>query len=224
MKETLIKALVIFRKDALNELRTKEIIASVLVFAILVLLIFSFAFDPSSGTTEIVAPGILWVCFTFAGVLGLNRVFSAERDNSNMDGLKLCPVERSVIYLGKFFSSFVFMLTIEVIITPIFLVLFNLPLFEPELILIIVLATIGFASVGTLFSALSMNTRARDILVPILFLPVVVPVVIGGVESTALALGGRTIGDMSTWLQIIVACDIIYLVASILIFDFVIED
>jgi len=190
----------------------------------LVLVIFSFTFNPSSGTAKLVAPGILWVSFTFSGVLGLNRVFSVERDNSHMEGLKLCPVERSVIYWGKLLSSFIFMLAIEIIITPIFLILFNLPLFMPRLALIIVMATAGFASVGTLFSALAMNTRARDILVPILFLPIVVPVIIAGVEATALTLEGRAWGDMSTWLQIIVACDIIYLVAATLAFDFVIEE
>ena len=100
------KVTIIFWKDAVNELRTKEIIASVIVFALLVLVIFSFAIDPASGTTELVAPGILWVCFTFAGVLGLNRVFSVERDNSRMEGLKLCPVEGSIIYWGNYPITF----------------------------------------------------------------------------------------------------------------------
>ncbi|MFC1926391.1 heme exporter protein CcmB [Chloroflexota bacterium] len=218
------KIFAIFWKDILSEFRAREIIASVLVFAVLVLVIFNFAFDPQEGMMDLVAPAILWVTFTFSGVLGLNRIFSAERKNACLEGLMLCPVERNVIYWGKLASSFIFMLAIEVIVTPIFLILFNLPLFMPRLALIIVLGTLGFASVGTLFSALSMNTRARDILLPILFLPIVVPVIIAGVECTAVILEGRPWGDMSTWLQIMVAFDIIYLVAGTLVFEFVIEE
>ncbi|UCH43146.1 MAG: heme exporter protein CcmB [Dehalococcoidales bacterium] len=224
MKAMWSKVFTIFWKDTVAELRTREIITSVLVFAVLVLVIFSFAFDPEAGTMGLVGPGVLWVSFTFAGVLGLNRIFSVEMENSCLDGLKLCPVERNVIFWGKMVSSFTFMLAVEIIITPIFLVLFNLPLFMPRLFLIVVLATAGFASVGTLFSALSMNTKARDILLPILFLPIVVPVIIAGVEATALALDGKPWGDLSVWLQIIVASDIIYFVVATLVFDFVIEE
>jgi len=218
------KVFTIFWKDTVAELRTKEIITSVLVFAVLVLVIFSFAFDPEAGTMGLVGPGVLWVSFTFAGVLGLNRIFGVEMENSCLEGLKLCPVERNIIFWGKMASSFTFMLAVEIIITPIFLVLFNLPFFMPRLLLIVMLATAGFASVGTLFSALSMNTKARDILLPILFLPIVVPVIIAGVEATALALEGKSWGDMSVWLQIIVASDIIYFVVATLVFDFVIEE
>jgi len=218
------KVFTIFWKDTVAELRTKEIITSVLVFAVLVLVIFSFAFDPEAGTMGLVGPGVLWVSFTFAGVLGLNRIFGVEMENSCLEGLKLCPVERNIIFWGKMASSFTFMLAVEIIITPIFLVLFNLPLFMPRLLLIVVLATAGFAFVGTLFSALSMNTKAREILLPILFLPIVVPVIIAGVEATALALEGKSWGDMSVWLQIIVASDIIYFVVATLVFDFVIEE
>lgn len=224
MKGMWFKVFTIFWKDTVAELRTKEIITSVLVFAVLVLVIFSFAFDPEAGTMGLVGPGVLWVSFTFAGVLGLNRIFGVEMENSCLEGLKLCPVERNIIFWGKMASSFTFMLAVEIIITPIFLVLFNLPFFMPRLLLIVMLATAGFASVGTLFSALSMNTKARDILLPILFLPIVVPVIIAGVEATALALEGKSWGDMSVWLQIIVASDIIYFVVATLVFDFVIEE
>lgn len=136
----------------------------------------------------------------------------------------LCPVERYVIYLGKLAGSFTFMLVVAAIITPIFLVLFNLPLCLPRLALIIVLATVGFTSVGTLFSALSAHTKAREIMLPILFLPVVVPVLIAAVKATGVVLDGGAWSDMSTWLQILVAFDIIFLVVSVLVFEFVIEE
>jgi heme exporter protein B len=216
--------LAIFWKDILTEIRTKEIITSVLVFALLVLVIFNFAFGTGTGTAELVAPGILWVSLTFGGVLGFNRIFIMEKENSCFEGLMLCPVERSVIYWGKLAGSFSFNLAVALVITPIFLILFNFPLFLPRLALIIVLATLGFAAVGTLFSAVAINTRARDMMLPILFLPVVIPVIVAAVKATAAVLAGQPWSGMLTWLQILVAFDIIYLVVSTLVFEFVAEE
>ena len=224
MKETLTAVFAIYWKDILSGLRTKEVITSVLVFGLLVLVIFNFAFEPGSGMRDSVAPGILWVALVFAGVLGLNRTYDPERENACIEGLMLCPVERHVIYWGKLASSFTFMLMVAVVITPIFLALFDLPLFLPRLALIIVLAALGFSSIGSLFSALSAGTKGRDILLPILFLPVVVPVIIAAVEATTVVLDGRPWSDMSTWLQIMIAFDVIFLVISTLVFEFVIEE
>lgn len=214
----------IFWKDLLSELRSKEIATSVLVFALLVLVVFNFAFEPGTDTIGLVAPGILWVAFTFAGVLGLNRTFATEKENSCLEGLMLCPIDRGVIYWGKLLSSFAFMLIVEAITTPIFLVLFNLPIFMPRLGLIIVLATLGFASVGTLFSALAANTKARDIMLPILFFPIVIPVIIAAVETTGPVLAGGFWADISTWMQIMIAFDVIFIVVAALVFEFVIEE
>ena len=224
MSRVLARVIAIFWKDVLTELRTREIIISVLVFSLLVLVIFSFAIDMVTGTTETVAPGILWVALTFGGIIGLNRIFAVEIDNSRLEGLMLCPVDRSVIYWGKLAGSFTFMLAVAIVVTPIFLALFNFPVFLPRLALIIVLALIGFASVGTLFSALAVNTRARDIMLPILFLPVVVPVIVSAVKATGSVLAGEPWADMLTWLQILVAFDVIYLVAATLVFEYVIEE
>jgi heme exporter protein B len=224
LKKVFAKTLAIFWKDILTEFRTKEVITSVLVFALLVLVIFNFAFGTQADTMELVAPGILWVALTFGGVLGLNRIFAVEKENSRLEGLMLCPVDRAVIYWGKLAGSFTFMLAIAIVITPIFLALFNLPLFLPRLLLIIVLATLGFAAVGTLFSALAINTRARDIMLPILFLPVVVPVIVAAVKATIPVLAGDPWADMLTWLQIMIAFDIIYLVIASLVFEFVVEE
>jgi heme exporter protein B len=218
------KILAIFWKDMLTELRTKEVVTSVLVFALLVIVIFNFAFGTRASDIELVAPGILWVALTFGGVLGFNRIFTVEKENSRLEGLMLCPVDRAAIYWGKLVGSFIFMLAVAVVITPIFLVLFNLPLFLPRLALIIVLALIGFAAVGTLFSAVAINTRARDIMLPILFLPVAVPVIVAAVKATSSVLAGRPWGDMLTWLQIMIAFDIIYLVVATLVFEFVVEE
>ena len=173
MKTFLAGVAAVFWKDVRDELRTKEVIVSVLVFSLLVLVIFSFALGTFSAGMELAAPGILWAALAFGGVIGFNRGFSVEKENGRLEGLMLCPVDRTVIYWGKLAGSFAFMLAVAVIVTPIFLALFNLPLFLPKLALIIILAIIGFAAVGTLFSALAVNTRARDIMLPILFLPVV---------------------------------------------------
>jgi heme exporter protein B len=224
MNKALVKIMAIYWKDMLTELRTKEVIVSVLVFALLVLVIFSFAFGTGTGMTELIAPGILWVALTFGGVIGLNRVFTVEKENSRLEGLMLCPVDRAVIYWGKLAGSFTFMLAVAIVVTPIFLALFNLPVFLPRLALIIVLAVLGFAAVGTLFSALAVNTRARDIMLPILFLPVVVPVIVAAVKATASVLESRPWADMLVWLQILIVFDIIYLVAATLVFEFVVEE
>ncbi len=218
------KILAIFWKDILTEFRTKEIVTSVLVFALLVLVIFNFAFGTRADGMELVAPGILWVALTFGGVLGFNRIFAVEKENSRLEGLMLCPVDQAIIYWGKLVGGFTFMLAIAIVITPIFLALFNLPLFLPRLALIILLANIGFASVGTLFSAVAINTRARDVMLPILFLPIVFPVIVAAVKATVPVLAGESWEGILTWLQIIIAFDIIYLVVATLVFEFVVEE
>ena len=224
MNKAFIKIFAIFWKDLLNELRTKEIIVSVLVFVLLVVVIFNFAFDTGIDQSDTVVSGILWVALTFGGVIGLNRTFAVEKENSRLEGLMLCPVDRAVIYWGKLAGIFTFMLVRAVVITPIFLALFNLPIFLPRLALIIILALLGFSAVGTLFSALAVNTRSRDIMLPVLFLPVVVPVIVSAVKATGPVLAGMPWGEISTWLQIMVAFDIIYLVVATLVFEFVVEE
>ena len=224
MNKLFTRILVIFWKDMLTELRTKEVVTSVLVFALLVVVIFNFAFGTKADTMELVAPGILWVALTFGGVLGLNRIFATEKENSRLEGLMLCPVDRAIIYWGKMAGGFTFMLVVAIVITPIFLALFNLPLFLPRLALIIILAIAGFAAVGTLFSAMSINTRARDIMLPILFLPVIAPVIVAAVKATVVVLAEDPWMDMLTWLQIIIAFDVIYLIIATLVFEFVVEE
>ncbi len=211
-------------KDILTEFRTRETVVSVLVFATLIVVIFNFAFDSEENSIGLIAPGVLWVALIFAGVLSLNRTFAIEKETGCIEGLMLCPVSRDILYWGKMIASFLLMLTIEIFVTPMFLILYDLPLFVPELILIIVLTTLGFVSVGTLFSALAMNIRARDIMLPVLFFPVVVPIIISAVEATQVALDGKPFSDMSSWLQIIGAFDAIFLVVSAFTFQYVIEE
>ncbi|MFC2073115.1 heme exporter protein CcmB [Chloroflexota bacterium] len=218
------KVLTITWKDVLSEMRTREIIFSVLVFTLLVIVIFNFAFGASQGTIALVAPGILWVTFAFAGVLSLNRSFIMEKEEGCLEGLMVSPISREAIYVGKMLGSLLFMLIIEAIALPIFAFLFNLAALSPQVITITVLTTIGFVAVGTLFSALAVNTKAREMVLPILFLPIVVPIIIGAVKASGLALSGESWSGLSSWLQIIGAFDVIFLVVSFLIFAFVIEE
>ncbi len=220
----LSKALAIAWKDVLSEMRTKETVSSVLVFTLLVIVTFNFAFSAGQETMNLVAPGILWVTFAFAGVLSLNRAFILEKEESCLEGLMACPVSRETIYVDKLLGSLLFMLIIEAITLPIFALLFNLAVLSPQIITITFLTTVGFVAVGILFSAMAVNTRAREMVLPILFLPIVAPIIIGAVSASGLALAGEDWGSLASWLGIIVAFDVIFLVVSYLIFAFVIEE
>jgi len=217
------KTLAIVWKDITSEMRTKEIATSLIAFALLVIVVVSFTLEPGENTSPIAA-GILWVAFTFAGVLGLSRSFATEKDKGCLQGLMLCPVDRSILYLGKMLSIVVFMIVVEIIIIPIFIVLLDQSGFPPQLAVIALLATIGFAAVGTLFSAMAVNTRAREVMMPLLFLPVASPVIIAAIKSTALVLSGGSWGDIASWLGVMAAFDAIFLAVSPLVFEVVIEE
>ncbi len=218
------KMLAITWKDILSEFRSREIIVSVMVFTLLVIVIFNFAFGSNADTMKITAPGMLWVTFAFAGVLSLNRSFILEREEGCMEGLMVSPISREMIYAGKMLGSLTFMLIVEIVALPIFAFLFNLEVITLKIVAVTLLATIGFVACGTLFSALAVKTKARELVLPILFLPIVVPVIIAAVRATSLALSGKTWGDMGSWLLIIIAFDAVFLVISFWIFNFVIEE
>ena len=218
------KVVAITWKDALTELRTKEVIFTVLIFAVLVIVIFNFAFGATKETLALVGPGILWVAFAFSGVLSLNRAFVSEKEGGCLEGLLAAPISPEIIYIGKMLGSLLSLLVVEVVALVIFALLFNLPVFTPALLLITLLTTVGFVAVGTLFSALAVNTRARDMVLPILFFPIVVPLIVSAVKASGLALNGGTWSEMAGWLQIIGAFDIIFLVVSYLVFGIVIEE
>jgi heme exporter protein B len=218
------KVLAIVHKDIIAELRTKEMFSSMFVFALLVIVIFNFAFELRVANVKQVAPGVLWVTFTFAGMLGLNRSFILEKDKGCLEGLLLAPVDRSAIYFGKMLGNLIFMSVVEAIVLPIFWVLFNPPLFSPALILVIVLGTLGFAGVGTLFSAIAVHTRAREVMLPILLFPIVVPLMIAAVKITGGLLDGQPLSEMGNWLNLLVGFDVIFLTVSYMTFDYVVEE
>ncbi|MBK6431261.1 MAG: heme exporter protein CcmB [Anaerolineae bacterium] len=218
------KIAAVFWKDVTAELRTKDIFSAMFVFALLSVIIFQFAFDLRVDNAVQVVPGVLWVAISFSGVLGLNRSFALEKDKGSLEGLLLTPVDRSAIYFGKMLANLVFILVVEAFLIPLCSVLFNVALWAPAVLLIVLLGTIGFAAVGTIFAALAVNTRAREVLLPILLLPVMVPVIIAGVRATGGLLDGDTLAELSNWLQVLLVFDIMYLAASFMTFDFIVEE
>lgn len=214
------------RKDIIIELRSKEMLTPMFIFGFLVVVIFNFAFEPGSPAAREAVPGILWVAITFAGILGLSRSFVLEKEEDCLQGLRLCPADRGFIFLGKFLANLAFILIMEAIIVPLFMVLFNLPLLSvaPALAQVMVLGTIGYAAVGTLFSAISIHTRAREVMLPIMLFPIVVPVIIGAIKSTGIILRGQSLADLAPWLKLLLAFDVIFLVICFLLFEFVLEE
>ena len=211
-------------KDILLELRSRDLVISVLVFGLVVVVVFNFALNVTPQRVTAVAPGILWVAFAFAGVLAMNRAFGREKEQGGLDGLLLTPVSRDSIFLGKAAASFLFMLLVEAILLPIFAGLLNFSAVSFTLVLTIVLATMGFALVGTLFSAIAVQTKSREILLPVLFFPVILPVIVGAVEATKQAIGGETIVGIGHWLPLIGAFDALFLVLCPWVFSLVVEE
>jgi heme exporter protein B len=219
------KVLAIVRKDIAAEIRTKEMISAMFVFSLLIIFIFNFAFDLRANNLQALAPGVLWVSITFAGMLGLNRSFILERDRGVLDGLLLAPVDRSAIYFGKMLGNVLFISIVEIFILPFFVVLFNQPVETiPLMVGVVILGTIGLSGVGTLFSAMAVHTRAREIMLPIMLFPVIVPVMLAAVRLTAAILDQTPFEDVSHWLALMVAFDVIFIAASFILFEFAVEE
>lgn len=219
------KVVAIVAKDVAAELRTREMLSSMFVFSLLVILIFNFAFDLRAENQKTLAPGVLWVAIAFAGMLGLSRSFIMEKDRGSMEGLLLTPVDRSAIYLGKMLGNLIFIGIVEVIILPIFIVLFNLSAdYLLLLVGVVILGSIGFAGVGTLFSAMAVHTRAREVLLPILLFPVVIPVMLAAVKLTGAVLDQLPFADVQNWFSLLVAFDLIFLALSFILFDYAMEE
>ncbi len=224
MSAYLRAAIAIYAKDLRLEARTRESVVAVLVFALLAAFIFQFAFDPNPRVVATVGPGIVWVAYLFAGVLGLGRTFVLERDGGTLDGLILAPVSREAIYAGKVLGAFTLMAVVEALMLPVFVVLYDLPVIDPWFVGMTLLATIGFAAVGTIFSAIAVHTRAREVLLPLLFLPVVLPVVVGAVASSSAIFQDQGWSNFGRWFQLMLVFDTLFLVISSLAFEYVLED
>lgn len=211
-------------KDLAAELRSRELLSAMLVFALLVIVIFNFALDLEPRLRLPVTPGVLWVTFAFAGTLGLNRSMAIEKDRGCLDGLLLAPVDRSAIYFGKAIGNLIFMLLVEIIVLPVYSLLYNINLFNPGLLLVTLLGSIGYVVVGTLLATMAVQARTRDILLPILLFPVVLPVILGAVKGSAGFLNGLEMVEIWPWINLLIAYDVIFLAIAFMVFDFVVEE
>ncbi len=225
LKASFLKAAwAVVQKDLSAELRSRELLSAMLVFSLLVILIFNFALELDIRTRRSVTSGVLWATFAFAGTLGLNRSMAIEKDRGCLDGLLLAPVDRAAIYFGKVISNLAFMLIVEAIVLPVYSILYGLNLFQPGLLLVILLGSIGYTAVGTLLSAMSVQTRTRDVMLPILLFPVVIPVVIAAVKASGGYLTGAGMSEILPWLNLLVVYDVIFTALAYMLFDSVVEE
>jgi heme exporter protein B len=223
---TISAALIIARKDLAIEFRTRTAFFSAVVFALLAIVIFFFAWDPTAVAGMDLAPGVLWVIFTFSGLLGLNRSFGMELTDRAIDGLLGAPISREAIYLGKALANLAFVGAVEAITLPAVAVFYNASFGKSALAIagIVLLATIGLVAVGTLFSAMTVNTRLAELLLPMLSLPFFVPIVISAAQATARLLSGRPVAEVAGWLKILLAFDIVFVAACMLAFPYTLEE
>lgn len=225
-KPSFVKAVMaIVQKDLSAEFRSRELLSAMLVFSMLVILIFNFALELNIEARKSVAAGVLWTTFAFAGTLGLNRSMAVEKDRGCMDGLLLAPVDRSAIFFGKAISNLAFMLIVEAIVIPLYALLYNeTRIFQLDFLLIILLGSIGYIAVGTLLSAMSVQTRTRDVLLPILLFPVAVPVLLASVKASGGLIEGATFAEILTPFNLLLAYDVIFIAVAFMVFDFVVEE
>lgn len=219
------RAWIVLWKDLVIERRAKASLNALVFFALLLLFLFQFAIGPDRERLAAALPGLLWLGLILAGLLGLGRTFLAERENDCWEGLVLAPGDKSAIYLGKLAGNLLLMAAVEAVLLALFVIFYNLDLWGalPALAGVSVLGILGLAAVGTLFAAITAQVRARELLFPLLLLPVQVPVLVATVKATEAVLQGQPLRDVGHWLQLLAAADVVYLVVGLLTFEFILE-
>jgi heme exporter protein B len=220
---TLRLVFVIFAKDLRAELRTKEAVNAALAFAIMILVLFSFAFDPGAEETKMYAGGLLWIVFAFAGTLVLNRSFARELPNDCLDALIAAPVSGAVLFLGKALANYLLVLAVELVALPVFGIFYYVRWYEHfwQMMLVLALGTWGITVIGTVFSALTVNIRLREVMLPMIIYPMLVPALMGLMQLTVDLVSGKTIWVDSLWLKVLVSFDILYTAASLALIEIV---
>ncbi len=224
MKPFIDAVLAIFWKDLLAERRTREILGTMLVFALTVILVFVFAFDLSVEMRRKAAAGVIWVTLCFAGTISLNRSMSLEKDREGFDGLLLAPMERTAIYFGKALVNWVYMLITAAVIVPVYSLFNNTSLFSWGMLGVILLGTLGYILTGTLLSSLAIQLRARDMLLPVLLFPVIIPLLLAAVRASTILLQGGNPGELGTWFLLLAGYDLLFTAVAVLVFDKIIEE
>lgn len=228
------RAAAIVWKDMLSEGRTKARFNAMAFFAILVLFIFSFAIGPDAPAVgagrerllEYVSPGLLWVAIVLTGVLALGRSFQMELEGGALESYWLYPGGRNALWVGKLVSNVLILLAMEALVIPFAGIIYSLDIWPrlPGLVGIAALATVGFAAVGTFYAALTVNIRAREVMLPLLLFPVLVPVLLAAVKGTALVVRGDPMGELGLWVRLLVIFDVVFLTVCSLTFEYVLED
>ncbi len=216
--------LAVLWKDLAAEWRSRELLSAMLVFALLVIFIFNFALELQTQLRAGLSAGILWVTLIFAGTLGLNRSLAVEKDRGCLDGLLLAPVDRAAIYAGKALANWVFMLIVAAIMLPLFGIFYNASLVLPGVVLVVLLGAEGYVAVGTLLASMAVQARTRDILLPILLFPVVIPVVVAAVKATGGYLQALPLEEIRPWLNLLGVYDVIFTSVAFMVFDSILEE
>ena len=213
-------------KDLTAERRTKATFNAVVFFAALTLLLFGFALGPDPERMRDASAGVLWLTILFSGVLAFNRSYEQELEGGALDALLLYPGERRSIFLGKFIANLSFVLLVEVVLVPAAVFLYDLQIMLApfRIATVLLLGTIGFVALGTFYAAMASRVRAREVLLPLLLFPMLIPLLVGAVESTSALLTGDLLGNRGTWIRLLLVFDLIFLVACVLAFDYVIEE
>jgi heme exporter protein B len=220
----LSKVWAIVAKDLAGELRTREMVSAMLIFAVLALLVFSLALDLGGTVARTATPGVLWTTVAFSGTLGLSRSLAREQRNGCIDGLLLAPVDRSAIFFGKAIGNVLFMGVVEIVLLPLASALFNVSLLQGGVLLVLALGTLGYAAVGTLLAAMAVNTRAQEVMLPILLLPLAIPTLIAAVQATGALLEGGTLAQVGGWVRLLVVYDLLIVAVAMLTFGYVVEE
>jgi len=215
----------LLRKDLLLEMRRRESLLTMFFFGTLLLFVFHFSFDLAPERVAEMAPALLWLAFLFTGTLGLAQLFEAERGNHCLEALLLSPMDRGALFLAKTAFNFILMILVEIVVIPLFWILFNLRSWDviPNLFLVTLLGTVGFCVLGTLLSAVTLKSRARELLLPLVLFPLMIPVILGTIRCMETILRAGELGDALPWLRLLVGFDVIFLTVGVLIFDWVIE-
>ena len=215
----------LLRKDLLLELRRRESLLTMFFFGTLLLFVFHFSFDLAPERVAEMAPALLWLAFLFTGTLGLAQLFEAERGNHCLEALLLSPMDRGALFVAKTAFNFILMVLVEIVVIPLFWILFNLGSWDviPNLFLVTLLGTVGFCVLGTLLSAVTLKARARELLLPLVLFPLMIPVILGTIRCMETILRTGEVGEALPWLRLLIGFDVIFLTVGVLIFDWVIE-
>ncbi len=214
----------IISKDLRAEMRSRELVSVMVLFAFLSILIFSFALELDRVAREEAVSGVLWVTLIFASILGFNRSMAMERDQGNIDAMLLAPIDRSAIFVGKLVGNYLFTLIVGLVMLPVMTILYNKTMLEGWVVLTVVLGIFGFSTIGTLLATMTVQTRAREALLPIAMLPVVLPFLLTAVRATTNILNDSPQSEWMIWVQLLGGISLLYLVLCVFLYGFVVEE